>query len=308
LRQFGQGAVISVSTLLIQLVLTVLFVWVLHWGVEGALSAVILTNAIMLLVLLGLLRKYHGLTWARPSLRRMAEAWSFGVRYYVGKISNLANIQIGTLIVAMFVGKEEIGVFAVAAGLVVQTETIPNVLGTVIMPRVAADAVGRPELVAQCARISAIACGLLLGILAIFTVPIVKILFSPDFLPAVLLIRIIAIGTLIRCASKVVVPYLIRQNHPGTASLAVFTGMGVNFGAMFWLLPVLGLAGAAVSMSMNYLVSSAILLIAFAWISKMPQREFWRFRKDDFSSLTDAIRRLRKKASPAPPNDSGTKG
>ena len=80
-------------------------------------------------------------------------------------------------------------------------------------------------------RISAITSGLLLGILAIFTVPFVKVLCSPDFLPAVPLIRIIAIGTLIRCAWKVVVPCLMARNRPGIASLAVFTGMGVNFGS-----------------------------------------------------------------------------
>ena len=58
--------------------LTVLLVWVLHWGVEGALWSVIYTNMIILLVLLVLLRKYHGLTWVRPPGGGWPRPASFG--------------------------------------------------------------------------------------------------------------------------------------------------------------------------------------------------------------------------------------
>jgi O-antigen/teichoic acid export membrane protein len=204
----------------------------------------------------------------------------------VGKISNIANIEFGTIIVAMFVGREEIGLFAVASSLVVRAEMIPNTLATVILPRIARDGDGRPELVAQCARATTVLCGILLAVLALFTTPIVAILFSPAFLPAVPLIRIMAFGTLVRCASKVVVPYLVLRNRPGLASVAVFSGMIVNFATLLALLPGLGLSAAALAVTLNHMCSGAILLTSFHNISGVRPAEFWRFRRSDWESLT----------------------
>jgi O-antigen/teichoic acid export membrane protein len=215
------------------------------------------------------------------------------VRYYLGKVSNLATVEVGTVIVAMFVGKEELGIFAVASTLAARVELIPNVLGTVILPRVASGAHGRPELVAQVARLAAVVCAGLLGTLVVFADSFVRIIFSPAFVAAVPLIRIIAAGTLMRCASKMVVPYLISRNRPGLASGAVFAGMVANLTTMVALIRKFGLPAAALAITLNHLVSSLILLEAFHRVSGMPRRRFWALTRSDWGLIQRAAGRLR---------------
>ena len=99
-----------------------------------------------------------------------------------------------TMVLAFFATREEIGLFAVASMLTFQATVIPDVISTVLMPKVAGDGVGKKELVAQCFRLTAIICGILLLVIAVFAEPIVVVLFSPKFIPAVLLIRILSIG------------------------------------------------------------------------------------------------------------------
>lgn len=291
--RFGIAAVVNVGQVVLQLGLTLVLVLGAGWGVEGAIGAGLITNALVLLAVPTILRAGDGWRWVRPTATRLRETWAFGLRYYVGKISNLATVEFGTVIVSMFVGREEIGLFALASTVCARAEFIPNVLSTVILPRVASDGAGRPDLVAQCARVTAVTCGALLGFLACFADPLVRVLFSPAFLPAVPLIQIIAAGTLLRCASKVVVPHLISRNRPGMASVAVFTGMIVNIGVMLAGLSRWGLTAAAAGVALSHLVSSVILLAAFRTTSGMPHRRFWAFERQDWDPLIRAVRRYR---------------
>jgi O-antigen/teichoic acid export membrane protein len=295
LGKFALSGFVQTGQLALQLALTLVLVLGLGTGVEGAIIAGVISNLVVTAAVPLLLRREEDWRWVRPSMERLREAWFFGMRYYIGKVSNLATLEFGTIVVAMFVGKEEIGLFAVAAAVTTRAEFIPNVIATVILPRVAVSESGRPDLVAQCARLSAATCAVFLGLLVLFTDVLVRILFSPAFAPAVPLIRIIALGTLVRCAAKVVVPYLISRNRPGLASTATFSGMVVNITIMLALLGRIGLPAAAVAVTMSHLVSSAMLLVAFQWVSGMSFGQFWAFSRQDWEPVVRAFRR-----TPAP--------
>jgi O-antigen/teichoic acid export membrane protein len=195
--------------------------------------------------------------------------------------------------------KELIGLFDMAAQLTARAMTLPDVLATIVVPRVAGDPKGRPALVAQCARVVAVVCGATLLVLVIFATPIVRLLFSPAFLPSVPLIRILAAGVLIRCAAKIFATYLTCTDRPGLASVATASGMVVNVALLLALMPVIGLAGAAVAMVGNYVVSSAILTIGFQRISGLGVRATWAPRWSDWAPLAEAWRRVRGRAGPA---------
>ena len=122
-------------------------------------------------------------------------------------------------------------------------------------------------------------------IIALFAVPIVKVLFSSAFLPSVPIIRILIIGTMARCAGKMFVPYLLGRNHPGIASISVAIGMSTNILLMYFLLPVYGLSGAAISVSVNYLISSTILTIGFIYYSGLTMRDVVDFKRSDWEPI-----------------------
>ena len=290
LGKFGLAAFVQSGQVALQLVLTLLFVLGLGRGVEGAIAAGVITSTTALVGVPLLLRREADWRWVRPSLTRLRETWSFGLRYYVGKISTMAHIEFGTLIVAMFAGREEIGLFAVTAAVTSRAEFIPNVLALVILQRVAAAEGGRPELVAQCARLTLLGCAVFLGILVLFTDVFVRVLFSPAFLPAVPLIRIIALGTLVRCSAKVVVPYLFTRNRPGLASTAVFSGMVVNLGVMLALLDRIGLTAAAIGVTLGHVVTGVMLFVGFHRLSGMALGRFWAFNRADWEPLRALIR------------------
>jgi len=289
-RHFTQYALVLIGQGLSNLIFVLIYVRLLGGGVNGALLAVITASLITILFTLYLFRRDFAVTWCRPKLARLKEMIHYGARYYLGKISNMANFQIGTIILAFFAGKAEIAFFAVAMRVAVQVLIIPDALTSVLIPRSARDQEGKKKLVALCSRLTALICGLGLLVLGLLAEPLVKLVFSPAFLPAVPLIRIVCLGVWIRAAGKVFVPYLIGTDHPGIASLSVGAGMLVNLAALAVFLPRLGLPGAALAVTLSYFVSSTILLIGFMRFSGLTLRQTWAPRRTDLNFLIELIR------------------
>jgi len=267
-----------------RLILILMFVVWFSLGVKGALLASIISDSVLIFIMLGFYRLRYRIKLVRPKLIHIKEILSYGIRYYLGRLSNLVNLQVGTIILAFFATKDEIGQFAVATALTVRVEMIPDAFFSVLFPRVANN-MGRQDLVAQCARINGIICAILLISLAILAEPIVNILFSSAFLPTANIIRIIIIGAIARCTCKIFVPYLLGTNHPGIASISVAIGLSTNIFLMYFLLPLYGLSGAAMSVSVNYLISSAILTIGFIYISGLTMKDIFVVRRSDWEQV-----------------------
>lgn len=293
IRQFKLFSLLTVGRSVSQLVFTVILVMIAGQGVRGALWASILTAALVVIFSLAVLAAKFGVRWVNPTGGKLLAMFRFALRYYAGKLSNKMNLEIGPLMLAFFATRTEIGWYALAARITQLVEVIPETMHAVLFPRVAGDREGRSRLVARSARVIGIVCGSILLALAVFAPPLVAVVFSPAFLPAVPFIRILAAGLVLRCMAKVLVPYLIGTDHPGHASLAVIAGAAANLGVIWFLLPRVGVIGAPWSMTASYLVSSAFLLLSFSRFSGLGLKEVFAFRRSDWAEVERLLRRPR---------------
>jgi O-antigen/teichoic acid export membrane protein len=221
----------------------------------------------------------------------------YGARYYFGQLSNNVNVQIGTIILAVFAKKEEIGMFDVASQFATKAMVIPDSIVTVLLPKLASHKERKKELIAQCARLTLLSMCFLFLVLSLFMNQIVKILFSPAFLPVVSLFSILFFGVIIRSACKVFVPYLLGINRPGIVSLSSAIGAITNLIALWVLLPILGLNGAAISMVMGWSIGSVILFYSFRYNSKLSFANIWVPKKTDLNLFKPIILKLGLKRS-----------
>ena len=292
IQQFGWYAILIMTNAVTQFLFTILFIWIFSWGVDGAILSIIANGTLTIIITLALLHAKYHIRWSKPTIRKLRGMFSYGARYYIGKISNTVNFQLGTIILALFASNREIAFFVVAASSTARVMIVPDTLITILIPRASRDKMGRKDLIAQCARFTAIICGLLLLFLVVFTKEIVIILFSSSFLSAVVLIRILAIGIFVRSICKVFVPFLLGTNRPGIASFSVATGTIVNLTLLLLLLPIMGLIGAAISMTISYFISSAILLISFWKLSGLSLTKIFRFGHTDWNLIIESIHRI----------------
>jgi O-antigen/teichoic acid export membrane protein len=300
-REFTWYGVLSSGRHLLYLGALVVIVWVLDLGVVGAILAMLVSSVLGLVPVLALMRRKYDLRWVWPTRSSLGQVLHYGVRYYFGKVSNLVNMQVGTIVLAMFAPKEDLGFFAVAMSLATRFEMIPGALDSVLFVRVAVDRKGRPDLVARCVRISGVVVGVVLAVAAAVVYPAFRLVL-PEFTPSVSVIWILMIGEWARCACKLFVPYFNATDRPGISSIAVVVGVAVNIGLLPVLLPWLGIDGAALAVTASYLVSSAILTFSFWRLSGMGLVEALRPTRADLNMAVGAVRHMlrRKQAEPQP--------
>lgn len=290
IKDFKGYAQLSVLFAILQLATIVFFVWFLSMGVEGVLWAMNVSGLVSIAGTLIYLKYRYKIQYVTPKRTEFVAILNYGTRYYFGKVSNILNSRIGTSMLAFMADTRDIGIFALAAQLTERVEMLPDTLGTILISRVAANSKGHVEAVAMCARITMVCCTLALIFLAIFAHLIVTFVFSPSFLPAVLLIQILCFGVAFRCTSKIFVPYLLGKNKPGVASTAVLFGMLAN-GLFLWFgYPVFGLTAAGIGMVLGYLISASILTTGFIHTSQLSFREIFYFRMSDWSPIVKWIK------------------
>ncbi len=285
IRQFGWYSAATLLRGFGLLLFTPLLLRFFYSGPPGAITAIIVTDLLVVAFCLVVFRWKFGLKPVAVRMKNLLAMFHYGVRYWIGVISNQMNFRICTLVLAFFVARDEIGIYALAVGLTLKMQMLPDALKMALIPRSSCEKDGRRELVASCARLTGLVSFLLLAAFILLARPLIALFFPEAFSPAVPLIRILAVGFFIRTWGKSLEPYLIGRDRPGLVSLSVTVGMAVNVGSLVFLLPRFGLAGAAWSVVLNYLVSSAILTYNFRRFSELDWRSIWKPKTGDFSFL-----------------------
>jgi O-antigen/teichoic acid export membrane protein len=85
-------------------------------------------------------------------------------------------------------------------------------------------------------------------------------------------------------------PFFMGIDRPAVCSWAVGLATAANLGTLLLLLPVMGLRGAAWAMTVGYVVSATVLVLAFRKASGMGFSQTWRPRRDDVLFLRDAAK------------------
>lgn len=288
LGRFARLAVFSLLQTTANGVAAVSLLLGLRLGVNGALAAVCLGDLVMIMLCLRDLRRHAGLRWERPGRSLIPEVLRYGLRYHPARIASNADARVGVLLLGMLASRPEVGLFAVASGLMMRFVMISHSVASPLLPRVARDEGGRPDLVAFCARVTTWVTGAALIVLLIFSVPVVRFLLSAEFLSIVPLIRIIAPGILVFAGCNVLTSYFRVTNRPGICSWAAVAGLGTNAVIVPLMYPVLGLAAAAWGMSAGLLLRSVVLSVAYYRATRTRPLTNWLLQPGDVKRIRSA--------------------
>lgn len=293
--EFGFLSLMIVFQGAFQLVLVILLVAILRWDAEGALLSSVLSSAfINIATLIYLWHKYE-IHFVKPKYEHIRAMIGYGARYYIASISNMLNVQLGQIFLGSSATRADVGLFSVGNDLTTRVTLLPDVMGNVIQPRIAGDPRGRPELTAKCARFTGLVCALIILGICVFSKPMVRKLFSPEFLPVVPIVWILSLGIVVRCCTKVLIPYLNGTNRPGVFSVATAVSVLVNLVSLVVLLPRIGVNGAAWAMTFGYWANGLILCAAFLRFSGMSVLEAFGPRYSDIEVWADLWNRARRR-------------
>lgn len=264
LKRFTDYLVCTVLQSIVNVALLLMLATVPGFGAAEALAALVASYAVPVLVSAVRLRSHvAGEAIGRLTRSVMTQTISFAARAYPTTVAHALDFGAATLFLGLVASKFEIGLMAATTAILLRFLMVPQSLQEALLPRVAADPVGRPELVSQSARIACAITFLMLGSFLLLSKPIIVVLLSPAFLPAIPLMWWCAPGIVLHGASTVLMPYFDGTRRPGVVSLAVWCGLVVNVSLIVLLYDRMGVSGAAVAFSVGLAFRFLILAVVF---------------------------------------------
>lgn len=239
---------------------------VLLWMRAGLIGAVLMQSAIIILVSIWLAWRVHRIAPLRlgwnPGLAR--GMMTFGSKSYVQTLAATLHLRIDQWMIAYFLGPTEVGLYAVAVNLTSLILKIPDATGTVLFPRLAqgkeSDAHAATSQVCRHTLFVTGAvgvCFLLFGGLAI------RILYGAKFIPAIKPLMVMLPGIVMFSLYLILTRNFTSRAKQGVNIFAAMTGLGLNVGLNWFLIPRFGITGAATSTAISYSVAALILLVMF---------------------------------------------
>ena len=243
--------------------------WRTHMA-EYAMLAYVLSTFLAAAYLLFILLKRNTLKVPRDLRRCVKDLYKYGFKYYIGRVAEFFNVQIGLFILVFLGSTVQIGLFSAAVGLTTILAVVPEVLTAVLLSRVVKGQRDSIELMARTVRVAFWVLLLASLFLGVFCKPIVRVLLSPAFLVVVVPIWFLLPGTIIRCCSKILSLYFNGIGRPEISSVALATAVVVSIIMMLILLPVYGLVGAAIASTIGQVFSALVFIIFYKYSFKFP--------------------------------------
>jgi O-antigen/teichoic acid export membrane protein len=207
--------------------------------------------------------------WQRPDRRLGAEICRYGLRGQVGGMLSLINLRLDVVILGALVGPGTLGVYAVASKYA-ELLRLPGLAVTyVLYPRLAVRdraAAGR-DVAALMPR--AFVLTVLAAIPLAAGVPLLPLVYGPEFAGAMLPAYILLFGLIGEGVAGLVSAYLYGVGRPGANSIALGVSVVVTVGLDLALIPHYHAVGAAVASAAAYLTSSAALLVCYFAVRKL---------------------------------------
>jgi O-antigen/teichoic acid export membrane protein len=241
----------------------------------------------------------------RPAPAVFGEQVSFGLRSVIGAVAERLQFRADSFIVNIVLGVRSTGIYSVASGIAETLWYLPNALGLVMFSR-AVD----PK--ADAGRVAAAMTRTTLALTAVLAIPVfilaptlVEVVYGPGFVDAGYALRAMLPGIVAYSVVAILSRYVVGRGNPGLSTAVLLAGLAVNVALNLFLIPRLGIMGAAIASSLSYFVTAAFTVAAFRSLSGHGLRETLLVQPADvrlpFVALRDLIGRVRRwRPGPAP--------
>jgi O-antigen/teichoic acid export membrane protein len=223
----------------------------------------------------------------RPSIELMRRQVRYGLRNYASSLLWTFLISGDILMCNYFLGKDETGVYSIAVSVGLPVTILAAAVGTLVFQRVSADDSRANRIVNtnQLLRlltpvVTAAALGL--GLVATWAIPFV---YGDDFRPAISALLLLLPGLVALTIETVIMNFLAGEGSPSIVYRAPIAGVVVNFGANVFMIPWLGIDGAAIMSTIGYVLVFAIVLRHYARSTGSQLGDILKLRREDVSRL-----------------------
>ncbi len=222
-------------------------------------AASILMAVVILLFLLVSGKHLASSRW-RADVALLRKMITYGLKFHISILAGAIIFRVDLLVVNLFRGPSEAGVYSVATQFSLLLMLLPSVVATLLFPRVTAEQDARGETTSfvtrQTALIMLVCCAV--AVPGSFLLPLV---YGPAFRDATPLLLILLPGVYLIGLESVLVQHFNALGLPRAIPLYWLFTLVINLVLVFTLVPRFGAYGAAIASTFSY----ALIFCLVAW-------------------------------------------
>jgi len=259
---------------------------ILDLGLPGALAVAVGVRVVMASWVVATIHKGTPLR-ARfdvPLFRRMIR---YGLKSHVQIIASHFHFKAAMYLVNFFTNPTQVAFFAIAARLAEHILFVPQSLGLALFPRLAGSDVARAhEMTAAACRQSLVVTSVLALTLAVSGRFLITTWYGARYAPAAAPLAYVCAGVVMMSLYLLLSRNFTSRAKQAVNIVAAYVALVGNVGLNLYLIPRMGIEGAAIATAVSYSTAAIILFVFFlrdsgmAWhdvlILKRRDLQMWR--------------------------------
>ena len=213
--------------------------------------------------------------------RVLKETIPFGLRGYAARFCAFGALRLDAFLIAALMSSADVGIYMVGVALAERISMIPEAIATALLPRVASLGADATSMTTMATRNTLFSVGLTSAFLALIARPLVVTLYGVSYGGAALALVALLPGIAALSISGVVSSYITGKGHPEYGILPALLSLIVNVGANLYLIPRLGILGAALASTLSYTMAGGCFVAIFMRMSGATLSDLLFLRRSD---------------------------
>ncbi len=216
----------------------------------------------------------------------------YGARSHLGIVTHLLNYRLDVFLIGVFLPTDFIGYYTIATLYAERIWEFPSAIRTALLYHASANITDAPQITAQTTRISMLFVTLATVGLVLISYPFITLVHGEAFQPAVLPLIILMPGVWMLSLGKLLGVYIASVNRPEIGTYAGVISLFFTLILDLWLIPLIGIPGAALASSVAYSISTLIIASYFLRMTHLSWIDVSLIRRSDIDLLRRALIRI----------------
>ncbi|WP_163833055.1 flippase [Spartinivicinus ruber] len=286
------------SVLLIQpilnLLLLVVFLYMVNQGVRGAILSWIISYTITVVVSLYYILKEVSFKKEKASISYFYKATKYGYKVHLCNILAFINEKVDTVLIGILVGPAATGLYVIAAQITQRLWVLSTACSTVLFPKAVESHQKNTKFTLTPVISRWVMLLTIVGAVGVYFLAdiAISILFGEEYKKAVLSIYILLPGIVCGAVSRVLANDISAQGYPELNLYNDVFAVLINLICNILLIPIYGIDGAAAATSISYFFNVSVRLYIYSKLTKVNILEPVCFSSNDFDFIKTLINKI----------------
>lgn len=294
LERFGSFSAAVLAGAILPLLGVLIALVAFDQGTGGAIAAYSVGTSLAGLTALVLARRAVGpVAWSLDRDYARA-AVAYGARAHPGSILGFLGYRIDVFLVNGYLSPAAVGFYSISVAVAERVLTVAEAASVVLFPRIAAerDWGVRARLTPMVSRTVLWMTVLIAGALFLISEPLVSLLYSGRFEPAVHPLQVLLLGMVATAPARILGADIAARGRPVLLSYVAAVGLAVNVALNVVLIPRFGISGAAWASTISYSAVAVLTTIVYLAVSGASLADVLVPRRSDLVLLGRATKSM----------------